>query len=149
MKNLLITAILSLCCFLVKAQSLTVTNTSGCTINFYVAAAAPGCSPMSSTISYSVLPGASISFPNFAAATWGGPVPPLGWQWSFIKEWNACGVYSWTPPACGQDVCAVGIPCSGLPLTSCMNINTSCNTCFGVKTSWNPLGGGNVLVKIW
>jgi hypothetical protein len=148
MKRLLLTAILGLCCFLVKAQSLTVTNASGCTINFYIAATDPTCTSWAGTITYSIPPGGIINFANFAAATWTGPVPPLGWQWSYSKEWNGCGIMSWTPPACGQNICAVGIPCSGLPLTACMAINTTCNTCFAIKTSWNPVPGG-VVVKIW
>jgi hypothetical protein len=150
MKRLLLTAILGLCCFLLKAQSFTVTNSSLCTINFYVAAADPTCGSSAATITYSIPPSGTITFASFAAATWTSPfVPPPGWQWSFIKEWNSCGPMSWTPPACGQNVCAVGIPCTGLPLTACMIITTTCNTCGAIKTQWIPLGGGNVGVKIW
>jgi hypothetical protein len=149
MKKLLLTAILGLCCFLVKAQSLTVSNTSACTINFYLAASDPLCSSGSSTVTYSIPPSSSITFASFAAASWTGPVPPPGWQWTFIKEWNSCGIFSWTPPACGQDVVGVGGACTSLPLTACMLITTTCNTCPAVKTSWNPVGFGNVVVKIW
>jgi hypothetical protein len=149
MKRFLLVAILGLCSFLLKAQSLTVNNISACTINFYLAAADPGCTSMSGTVTYSIPPGGTINFANFAAATWTGPVPPLGWQWSYIKEWNSCGPMGWTPPACGNNVCAVGIPCTGLPISACMFITTFCNTCSAVKTQWFPLGGGNVAVRIW
>lgn len=148
MKRLLLTAILGLCCFLVKAQSLTVTNNSLCTVNFYVGADDPTCASVVGTVVYSIPPSGTITFANFAAASWTGPVPPPTWQWSYIKEWNSCGIMSWTPPNCGQNICAVGIPCTGLPNTACMIINTTCNTCQAIKTSWNPVIGG-VLVKIW
>ena len=149
MKKMLLTAILGLCCFLVKAQSLTISNTSGCTVNYYIAATDPACSSIAGSVTYSIAPGGSVTFASFGAVTWSGGTPGTGWQWDYIKEWNSCGPMSWTPPACGQNVCAVGIPCSGLPTSSCMIITTTCNTCSAIKTQWFALGGGNVGVRIW
>lgn len=149
MKKMLLTAILGLCCFFVKAQSLTVSNGSACTINYYLAATSPTCTGIVGSVTYSIAPFSSVTFSSFAAVSWSSGTPGVGWQWDYIKEWNSCGPMSWTPPACGQDVCAVGIACSGLPISSCMNITTTCNTCSAVKTQWFPTGGGNVAIRIW
>lgn len=152
MKTMLFTVLLSLCFFSLKAQTITVINNSGCKINYYLSAAKPGCTTSTSTINYGILPGATNSY-TFSSATWTGPTPSAGWEWQFIKEWNGCGTYSFLFPDCSggvnYNVCGVGIPCSGLPTSSCMKIDTSCNLCTGIKTEWIPTGGGNVTVKIW
>ncbi len=151
MKQLLVAA-LCLLAVSVNAQQIKIVNNSHCTIEYYLSAADPTCSSSTSTISYSIAPLTAVVW-SFTTATWGGTPPGSGWMWHFIKEWNACGPYTWVSPDCSSgvnaDVCAVGIPCSGIPFTSCMKINTTCNTCQAVKTQWTPLGGGDVLVNIW
>lgn len=152
MKTMFLTAVFSLCFLALHAQSITVSNGSNCTVNYYLAATDATCSTSASTINYAIAPGASVTF-NFGSATWTGTTPGAGWQWQFIKEWNGCGPYSFAFPSCSggvnQNVCGVGIPCSGLANASCMVMNTMCNTCSGVKTQWFPTGGGNVAVRIW
>jgi hypothetical protein len=152
MKILIFTALLAVFAFAAKAQTITVKNTSQCTVHYYLAASSPTCSASYSTVNYAIPPGTAVTF-TFGTATWGGTPPPAGSVWSFIKEWNPCGPYAWMSPTCSgtpnQNVCAVGIPCSSLPLTSCMVTNTSCNTCSAIKTQWTNLGGGSAHVLIW
>ena len=148
MKRMLLTALLGLCCFFVKAQSITISNVSSCTVYYYIAATSSTCSGVASSVVYAIGSSSSVTFPNFSAVTWASTPPGTGWQWSYIKEWNTCGPQSWTPPACGQNVCAVGIPCSGLPNASCMNITTTCNTCSAIKTQWFT-SGTSTSVRIW
>jgi len=151
MKQLLLAA---LCLFAVSAnaQLIKITNNSNCTVEYYLSAADGSCSSSVSTINYSI-PSMTTVVWDFTTATWGGTPPSAGWMWHFIKEWNPCGPYTWVSPDCSggvnADVCAVGDPCSSLPLTSCMKTNTLCNTCSAVKTQWTPVGGGDIWVNIW
>lgn len=135
-----------------SAQTLKVHNTSDCTIEFYVSATDAACATSASSINYSIAPGGLMYF-DFSTTSWLGTTPGTGWKWNFIKEWNACGPYNWVSPDCSGganvNVCAVGTPCSGIPLTSCMKINAMCNTCKGVKTEWTDFATGDVYVKIW
>lgn len=152
MKTLIISALLSLVCFSMNAQTLKIVNSSNCKVNYYLSAADPACSSTSSTINYGILPGATVAF-TFSTATWGGTTPSTGWQWQFIKEWNGCGSYTFPYPDCSggvnTNVCAVGIPCSGLTAVSCMKMDMSCNSCSAVKTKWTTYPNGDVLVNIW
>ncbi len=151
MKQFLV-AVLCLLAVSASAQQIKINNTSACTIEYYLSAADGGCMSSVSTINYSIPPFTTVVW-DFTTATWLGTAPTPGWMWHFIKEWNPCGPYTWVSPDCSgganYDVCAVGDPCSTLPLTSCMKINTSCNTCKAVKTQWIPVGGGDILVNIW
>lgn len=152
MKTLFITAMLSLLCFGLNAQTLKVTNYSNCTVNYYVSAVDASCSAGASTVNYSIAPGATAVY-TFSTASWTGTVPSSGWQWQLIKEWNGCGTYNFSFPDCSggvnENVCAVGIPCSGLTTTSCMKMDMTCNSCQAVKTEWKPGSGGDVQVNIW
>lgn len=151
MKQLLVAA-LCLLAVSANAQQIKIANNSNCTVEYYLSAADGSCASSVSSINYSIPPMTTVVW-DFTTATWTGPAPTLGWIWHFIKEWNPCGPYAWVSPDCSggynYDVCAVGDPCSGIPLTSCMKINTSCNTCQAVKTQWTPVGGGDILVNIW
>ena len=152
MKTLLFTALLAVFAFATKAQTITIKNGSQCKVNYYLSAGAPTCSTSYNTVNYTILPGTVVTF-TFGTATWATPAPPAGSVWTLIHEWNPCGPYAWMSPTCSgspnQNVCAVGTPCSGLPLTSCMVTNTTCNTCSAIKTQWTNLGGGSAQVDIW
>lgn len=152
MKKMLLFCVLSLFTAMAYAQTLTISNTSNCTVNYYLAASDPFCANSAQSISYAIAPGATVTW-TFGSITWGSGAPGLGWQWSWIKEWNGCGPYSYGFPNCvggfNNNVCVVGIPCTTFPFTSCMTMNNICNTCTFVKTQWFPLGGGNVGVRIW
>lgn len=152
MKNLAFLVALLFMGTFAGAQDLKVYNGSNCTIEFYLSADGAGCSGGSvSSVNYSIAPGAVMYF-TFSTTAWLGTAPSSGDIWSFIKEWNACGPYNWVSPDCSgganYDVCAVGTPCSGIPLNSCMKINTACNTCNGVKTTWKDYPSGDVSVII-
>ena len=134
-----------------SAQILKINNQSNCTVNFYLSAADASCASAVSSINYSIAPGAVLTF-DFATTSWLGSTPGPGSIWQFVKEWNACGPYNWVSPDCSgganSNVCAVGTPCSGIPLFSCMKVHPACNTCNGVKTEWTDFAGGDVLVQI-
>lgn len=133
------------------AQTLKIHNASNCTINYYLSAANASCGSSVSSINYSIAPGGTATY-TFATTTWSGTAPSTGYIWQFIKEWNACGPYTWVSPDCStganHNVCAVGTPCSGIPLFSCMKVNTACNTCSGIKTKWTDYPTGDVYVQI-
>ena len=152
MKRLFLAVIAMFLGTFVSAQTLKIHNSSGCTVEFYLNAADAACASSVSSTNYSIAPGAVMVF-DFSTTSWLGAAPGATWKWNFIKEWNACGPYNWVSPDCSGgvnvDVCAVGTPCSGIPLQSCMKINNMCNTCKGVKTEWTDFASGDVFVQIW
>ena len=46
---------------------------------------------------YAIPPATVVTF-TFGTATWSGSAPAAGSVWTFIKEWNPCGPYTWMSP---------------------------------------------------
>lgn len=112
MKRILFIALLSFLAYGASAQagSLTVVNSSNCTVYYIIRGDKPGTCNTSVTSSFITLaPGATINYPNSTTIP-GFPTTTILWI-------TMANIYP-RPLSCGApDIFSVGEPCTGFPLT--------------------------------
>ncbi len=140
MKRTLLMALLSILSYgaFAQAGSLTVVNSSNCTVYYIIRGDKMGTCGRAVVSSFITLPpGATVVYPNSAAIP-GFPASPL--LWITLAE-----IYQ-RPLGCGTSPSsAIGEPCTGLPLLIHYPVfSASCSICNPNETAqWTPaLGAG-------
>lgn len=134
------------------SQTITIDNASDCSIQYYVTASDGSCSSFVTSIMYMIPPNSSVTH-SFGTITWLFTPSFTPTQWRSLKGSNFCGPLTWSYVTCtssltvNDNLIGLGIPCSGLGLSNCADMDVSCNTCSWIRAIWLT-SGGNTIVSI-